>query len=625
MLNESILDTPQKDLCPLVWTKTADGQYFLNPALRRKIVSLCQFVFSPKSIAWMNKKANRNWKVEDYQVHIIGSITSNTYGDGSDIDIHFIIPTIPEKDADLFSKTLRANYKNNYLPKNPTLCYGGSGKNKFPFELYYQPNTYMDMASIGCYSVLDGVWEVGPALVDKDFNPYTAYFKKSISHMEDVLPDVRNIILEPYEMSKILCHVKKDESSYQYLAKKIVALLKKSYDISRVVWGKRNYKLAYSKKAAEKLRFDKTRKIVDAAFKFLEKFGYISILRDYAQLWEKFRDGKISAGSLKDAILKSVDSFIKVDDMCIKESKQIRTKIMKKLNEAETIDEAGLIINKNDGAYPKHGQILIMAGGGGSGKSFILDKLILFEGKVFNIDSAKELLILYGKKKPDGTLAQKFKEQYGYELKDISLKNSQQCNDIHEFVTQYNLAFAPQAMFFKAAQVHKEKPNAIFDMTLSQIDRLQYIAAYAELGGYDPKNVHVVWVLNDIKVALAQNATRDRTEPTDVIVKAHNGVVKSMDALFRYSDKWKSVIDGDIWIVFNKKNVDVKSTINLHRNDRGEQRVTMTIDDYVAIHMKERGKQAKTFDSIKSKLFAKILEYVPDESKEYLKSKRKNV
>jgi hypothetical protein len=46
-----------------------------------------------------------------------------------------------------------------------------------------------------------------------------------------------------------------------------------------------------------------------------------------------------------------------------------------------------------------------MAGGGGSGKSFILDKLILFEGKVFNIDSSKELLILYGKKKPDGTLA----------------------------------------------------------------------------------------------------------------------------------------------------------------------------------------------------------------------------
>jgi hypothetical protein len=41
--------------------------------------------------------------------------------------------------------------------------------------------------------------------------------------------------------------------------------------------------------------------------------------------------------------------------MCIKESKQIRTKIMKKLNETETIDEAGLIINKNDGAYPKHG------------------------------------------------------------------------------------------------------------------------------------------------------------------------------------------------------------------------------------------------------------------------------
>jgi len=46
-----------------------------------------------------------------------------------------------------------------------------------------------------------------------------------------------------------------------------------------------------------------------------------------------------------------------------------------------------------------------MAGGGGSGKSFILENLLLFEGKVFNIDHSKECLRLYGKKKPDGKIA----------------------------------------------------------------------------------------------------------------------------------------------------------------------------------------------------------------------------
>jgi len=69
----------------------------------------------------------------------------------------------------------------------------------------------MDMTSIGCYNVLDGIWEVGPTLVDKDFNPYSAYFKKSIEHIEDVITDVRNIILEPYELSKVLLHIDKDD------------------------------------------------------------------------------------------------------------------------------------------------------------------------------------------------------------------------------------------------------------------------------------------------------------------------------------------------------------------------------------------------------------------------------
>lgn len=156
-------------------------------------------------------------------------------------------------------------------------------------------------------------------------------------------------------------------------------------------------------------------------------------------------------------------------------------------------------------------------------------------------------------------------------------------------------------------------------MTLSQIDRLEIIGAYAKVGGYDPKNIHVVWVLNDVKVALAQNATRERSEPQDVIVRAHNGVVKSMKALFDYSDKWKSIIDGDIWIVFNKKDVDIKTTININRDDLGNKKITMKIDDYVAIHMKERGKPAKKFNDIEKPLMDKILSYVPDEANKFLK------
>ena len=40
-------------------------------------------------------------------------------------------------------------------------------------------------------------------------------------------------------------------------------------------------------------------------------------------------------------------------------------------------------------AYPKYGHIVLMAGGAGSGKGFILSNLVGLEGKVFDVDELK--------------------------------------------------------------------------------------------------------------------------------------------------------------------------------------------------------------------------------------------
>ena len=42
-------------------------------------------------------------------------------------------------------------------------------------------------------------------------------------------------------------------------------------------------------------------------------------------------------------------------------------------------------------AYPKFGNILILAGGAGSGKGFIKDKLVGMEGFTFDVDALKTL------------------------------------------------------------------------------------------------------------------------------------------------------------------------------------------------------------------------------------------
>lgn len=64
---------------------------------------------------------------------------------------------------------------------------------------------------------------------------------------------------------------------------------------------------------------------------------------------------------------------------------------------AEILSETALVIgDPSRSASKKENNVLILAGGAGSGKSFVLSKIIDFEGKLFNVDDLKSKLIDYG-------------------------------------------------------------------------------------------------------------------------------------------------------------------------------------------------------------------------------------
>jgi hypothetical protein len=63
MKNESVLDHPQADLDPVVWTKV-DGLYTLTEDAERKIESVVKWVIE-------------NAGILGFSLHIAGSITSN--------------------------------------------------------------------------------------------------------------------------------------------------------------------------------------------------------------------------------------------------------------------------------------------------------------------------------------------------------------------------------------------------------------------------------------------------------------------------------------------------------------------------------------------------------------------
>jgi hypothetical protein len=67
-----------------------------------------------------------------------------------------------------------------------------------------------------------------------------------------------------------------------------------------------------------------------------------------------------------------------------------------KFKEIQRLNEAGLSLNGK--AYPKFNNVIIAAGGAGSGKGFVLNNVLLFKGKTFDVDALKTNILRFGSK-----------------------------------------------------------------------------------------------------------------------------------------------------------------------------------------------------------------------------------
>ena len=86
MKNESVMDFPKDGLCPDIWTLgfAADGatpEWVLQPEVREQLLNVAAFVCN-----------SAGFNLKGVIVHITGSITSNSFTENADIDLHFMLP-----------------------------------------------------------------------------------------------------------------------------------------------------------------------------------------------------------------------------------------------------------------------------------------------------------------------------------------------------------------------------------------------------------------------------------------------------------------------------------------------------------------------------------------------------
>lgn len=269
-VKESILDRPRSGLDPDVWTKNSEGEYVPTTYASQKIDEVVQWAVT-------------EFGITDPVVHITGSIASNSFGDASDIDIHFCSDTFEPDDPDEFNKKFRAAFAENFGPETGSET-GFIGVH--PVEVYFQTNPFQDMMSVGCYDYLGRKWESGPEIKDTVFDPYSEYYEKDMKYVDSLISDIRNTVLGVFEKALVLKKAT-DGGFRKALSAKFAKGLKDAAELFDSIRGKRKVMSSpKSKEDALRMRTDRKWHIADSAFKLMDKFGYLAILKTYKQLSE---------------------------------------------------------------------------------------------------------------------------------------------------------------------------------------------------------------------------------------------------------------------------------------------------------------------------------------------------
>ena len=301
--------------------------------------------------------------------------------------------------------------------------------------------------------------------------------------------------------------------------------------------------------------------------------------------------------------MKSFNSFLKEEDAYLAEQADM---LLEKL------------ITFGGQAYPKFGNIIIMAGGAGSGKGFVLGNLVGAEGKVMDVDALKTL----ASKTP--IIQKRIKDEMGVDLASLakSLKNPDNVGKLHAIMGDYlKLDKRKEKALFTSiiAADPERKPNIIFDVTLKDLRKLERITRQAANLGYDKTNIHIVWVVNDIEVAQKQNLERDRVVPTEILINTHRGAANTMGDIVNMGERLRKYMDGDIVFAFNKVGAD--STLVKRDKDnalkgkkigmKGNTKGGQFIKDAEYFYVKKKGKAPQTVDQMGADIKRKIKKYVP--------------
>jgi len=283
------------------------------------------------------------------------------------------------------------------------------------------------------------------------------------------------------------------------------------------------------------------------------------------------------------------------------------------------------------GGGKSYGQIIFLAGGAGSGKGFAISNFL--EGnkfKVRDVDEWKKLTMKMSKhgkisvadilKKHGRNITDKNKELIDKEmtkknvtLDQLDLKNPQHVYLLHILVDALKIKDKTLENMMKTSKDKARKgilDNIIFDITAKNFKAIEGVAPKLVDIGYDPKNIHIIWILTDYEVAVRQNATRDRVVPADILLQTHEGAALTMSKITRNSYK-PAGTDGGIYVILGGNKHSILWTDKNGKPIKGAKKGNVTVKDFKYLQVKKPGGKFVKDILLQTKLYSWILDNAP--------------
>ncbi len=297
-MQESVIDFPKDTLCPHIWEKVVDQNgmkevWKIIPDVKTRIFNFIKQLLETAKLGNLPDS-----------IHITGSITSNSYTENADIDIHFHGFHIRELSQ--HTQIRISNALKKLRETNKEVTYIGS----HPLEVYYQTSPYQDLMSVGCYDFISDKWLVGPELTDPSFNPYSEYYKEIQELSESYAQRIRNMILSIYEIA--IVYKKNAQTEMASSIRQI--LIQKLSEVQDLYDGLRDMRKAYSMPQSEEeaLQFRNSRKwkVADASFKLFDKYGYMAILKQFIEDYKLMSASSDVDNEIVEDLLSAVKNYI---------------------------------------------------------------------------------------------------------------------------------------------------------------------------------------------------------------------------------------------------------------------------------------------------------------------------